>query len=155
MLSFRNDIYCSVTQSCLTLAIQWNAACQASLSFIMSQSLLKFMSIESVMPSNQLILCCPLLLLPLLTEMILPTFRFQPYDLIFTCPWRIYLTSLWQRPLVAICYCLNVCVHHQLNGMSLWWTGRPGRLQSMGSQRVGYDWVTKLNWIYIYHLFFS
>ena len=38
------------------------AACQASLSFIISQSLLKFMSIESVMPSNHLILCCPLLL---------------------------------------------------------------------------------------------
>ena len=29
---------------------------------------------------------------------------------------------------------------------SWWWTGRPGVLQSMGSQRVGQDWVTKLNW---------
>ena len=29
---------------------------------------------------------------------------------------------------------------------SWWWTGRPGVLQSMGSQRVGHDWVTKLNW---------
>ena len=27
-----------------------------------------------------------------------------------------------------------------------WWTGRPGVLQSMGSQRVGHDWVTELNW---------
>ena len=40
------------------------AACQASLSFTISQSLLKFMSIELVMLSNHLILCCPLLLLP-------------------------------------------------------------------------------------------
>ena len=40
------------------------AACQASLSFNVSQSLLKLMSIESVMPSNHLILCGPLLLLP-------------------------------------------------------------------------------------------
>ena len=40
------------------------AACQASLSCTISQSLLKLMSIESVMPSNHLILCCPLLLLP-------------------------------------------------------------------------------------------
>ena len=40
------------------------AACQASLSFTISQSLLKLMSIESVMPSNHLILCCPLLLPP-------------------------------------------------------------------------------------------
>ena len=42
----------------------WTAACQASLSFTISQSLLKLMSIESVMPSNQLIFCHTLLLLP-------------------------------------------------------------------------------------------
>ena len=42
----------------------WTAACQASLSFTISQSLLKLMSTESVMPSNHLILCRPLLLLP-------------------------------------------------------------------------------------------
>ena len=42
----------------------WNAACQASLSITNSQSLLNFMSIESVMPSSHLILCRPLLLLP-------------------------------------------------------------------------------------------
>ena len=41
----------------------WTAACHASLSFTISQSLLKLMSIELVMPSNHLILCCPLLLL--------------------------------------------------------------------------------------------
>ena len=45
-------------------ATTWIAACQASLSLTNSQSLLKLMSIESVMPSNQLILCCSLLLLP-------------------------------------------------------------------------------------------
>ena len=42
----------------------WTAACQASLSFTISLSLLKLKSIESVMPSNHLILCCLLLLLP-------------------------------------------------------------------------------------------
>jgi len=42
----------------------WTAARQASLSIANSWSLLKFMSIESVMPSNHLILCCPFLLLP-------------------------------------------------------------------------------------------
>ena len=42
----------------------WTAACQASLSIINSWSLLKLMSIESVMPSNHLILCCSLLLPP-------------------------------------------------------------------------------------------
>ena len=43
-------------------ATPWTAARQASLSITNSQSLLKLMSIESVMPSNHLILCCPLLL---------------------------------------------------------------------------------------------
>ena len=42
----------------------WTVALQASLSSITSQSLLRFMSIESVMLSNHFILCCPLLLLP-------------------------------------------------------------------------------------------
>ena len=42
----------------------WTAACQAFLSITNSQSLLKFMSIESVMPSNHLILCWPLLFPP-------------------------------------------------------------------------------------------
>ena len=44
--------------------IRWTAALQASLSIINSQSLLKLMSIELVMPSNHLMLCRPLLLLP-------------------------------------------------------------------------------------------
>ena len=42
----------------------WTAACRGSLSITISLSLLKLMSIELVMPSNHLILCCPLLLLP-------------------------------------------------------------------------------------------
>ena len=42
----------------------WAAVCQASLSFTVSQSLLKLMSTEPVMPSNHLILCSPFLLLP-------------------------------------------------------------------------------------------
>ena len=44
--------------------IPWTAAHQASLSFILSWSLLKLMSIELMMPSNHFILCCPLPLLP-------------------------------------------------------------------------------------------
>ena len=47
-------------------ATPWTAACQASLSITNSQSLLKLMSTESVMLSNHLILCCPLLLPPLI-----------------------------------------------------------------------------------------
>ena len=54
-----------VQLSCIRLFVTpWTVAHQASLSFTISWSLLKIMSIESVMPSNHLILCCPLLLLP-------------------------------------------------------------------------------------------
>ena len=48
----------------LLFATPWTIACQASLSITNSWSLLKLMFIKSVMPSNHLILCCPLLLLP-------------------------------------------------------------------------------------------
>ena len=56
-------VRCSVPKSCLFVS-PWAAAGQLSLSSTVSQSLLKLMSIESVMPSNHLILCHPLLLLP-------------------------------------------------------------------------------------------
>ena len=61
-------VFCSVQSlSCVQLFVTpWTAACQVSLSINNSQSLLKLMSIQSVMPSNHLILCCPLLLLPLI-----------------------------------------------------------------------------------------
>ena len=51
--------FISVAQSCWLFATPWTAACQASLSINSSQSLLKLLSIESVMPSNHLILCHP------------------------------------------------------------------------------------------------
>ena len=55
---------CSVAQSFWLFATPWTAARQASLSFTISRSLIRLMSIESVMPSNHLILFCPCLLLP-------------------------------------------------------------------------------------------
>ena len=55
----------SVSRSVVSNSVTpWTAACQTSLSITNSQSLLKLMSIESVMPSNHLILCRPLLLPP-------------------------------------------------------------------------------------------
>ena len=55
---------CSVTQSSRLFVTPWTAACQASLSFTISWSLLKLISMELVMPFNHLIFCRPLLLLP-------------------------------------------------------------------------------------------
>ena len=61
-----SDRFSSVQSlSCVWLFVTpWTAALQASLSITISRSLPKLMSIESVMPSNQLIFCCPLLLPP-------------------------------------------------------------------------------------------
>ena len=59
----------SVAKLFLT-ATPWTAALQASLSFTISHSLFKLTSIESVTPSNHFILCCPLLLLPLIFPII-------------------------------------------------------------------------------------
>ena len=66
-LVFYNDIQDVIQFGCSFMsdsATPWTAARQASLSITNSQSLLKLMSIESVMPSNHLFLCPPLLLLP-------------------------------------------------------------------------------------------
>ena len=46
-----------------------------------------------------------------------------------------------------------------VNSGGQWWTGRPGMLQFMGSQRVGHDWATELNWteyfiVYVPHLLY-
>ena len=103
------------------------AAHQASLSFTISWSLLKLMSIESVTPSNSLVLCPSLLLLP----SIFPSIRVclqcrKPrFD-----PWagKIARRRAWQHPPVFV------------PGESPW-IEETGKLQSMGSQRVGHNWV--------------
>ena len=73
--------------SCVRLfATPGNAAIQASLSFTISQSLLKLMSIELVMPSNYLILCRPFLLLP----SIFPSIRVFSDELVLCIRWPKY-----------------------------------------------------------------
>ena len=64
----------------------WTAARQASLSITNSQSLFKLMSIESVMPSNHLILCCPLLLPP----SIFPSIRALSNESVLQIRWPEY-----------------------------------------------------------------
>ena len=67
-------------------AIPWTAARQASLSITNSKNLLKLMSIESMMPSNHLIFCCPLLLLP----SILTSIRVFPNEPVLCIRWPKY-----------------------------------------------------------------
>ena len=65
---------------------QWTAAHQASLSFTVSRSLLKLMSVDLVMPSSHLILCCPFLLLP----SVFPSVRVFSIELALHIRWPKY-----------------------------------------------------------------
>ena len=81
--------FSSVQFSCCVMsdsATPWTAAHQTSLSITNSWSFLKLMSIELVMPSNHLILCCPLFLLP----SILPSIRVFPNESVLCIRWPNY-----------------------------------------------------------------
>ena len=89
LLVLINNIHFSSVQSLSHVWLfvtPWTSACQASLSITNSQSLLKSMSIESVMPSNHIILCCPLLLLP----SIFPSIRVFSNELALHIRWPKY-----------------------------------------------------------------
>ena len=91
LLSTQGDILCShlvVSDS----STPWTAACQASLSFTIPQSLLKFMSVELMILFNHLILCCTLLLLP----SIFPSIRVFSNELALRIKWPNY----WSLSLV-------------------------------------------------------
>ena len=88
-ISYITHVYVLVVQSlsCVQLfATSRTTAHQASLSFTISWSLLKLVSIELVMPSNHLFLCCPLLLLP----SIFPSIRVFSNEPVFHIRWPKY-----------------------------------------------------------------
>ena len=98
-------LYCSLCQENALSSVQllshvWlfaapqTAACQASLSITNTQSLLKLMSIESVMPSNHLILCCPLLLPP----SIFPSIRVLFNESVLCIRWPKYWSFSFSPP---------------------------------------------------------
>ena len=80
-----------VVQSLSHSATPWTTACQAFLSYTISQNLLKLMSVESVMPSNHLILCCPLLLLP----SIFPSIRVFSSESVLHIRWPKYWSFIF------------------------------------------------------------
>ena len=93
--------------SCVRLfATPWTSACQASLSVTNSHSLLKLKSIQSVMPSNHLILCRPLLSLPSIFPSITVFPRESALPIRVPKDWRAVssgegdhlLSFLWKRP---------------------------------------------------------
>ena len=87
-LGLKYRIFCSVQSLSRVqlFATPWTAVCQASLSITNSQSLPKLMSIESVMPSNHLILCHPLLLLP----SVFPSIRVFSNESVLCIRWPKY-----------------------------------------------------------------
>ena len=106
-------------------ATPWTAACQASLSITNSRSLLKLMSIELVMPSNHLILCCPLLLLP----SIFPSIRvFSKFSF-----WSQFFTSGSQS--VGISASASILPMNIYDWFPLWLAGSIS-LQSKGLSRM-------------------
>ena len=165
-----NHQFSSVAQTCPTLCDPMDSAGQASLSITNSQSWLTFMSIESVMPSNHLILCC-LLILP----SIFPSSRVFSNESVLHIRWPKYwsfsispsneysgLISFridW-LDLLAVQGTLKSLLQHHSSKASIFWhalekkmathssvlawripgTGEPGGLPSMGSHRVRHDW---------------
>ena len=106
--------------SCVQLFVTlWTAAGQASLSITSSQSLPKLMSIESVMPSNHLILCCPLLLLP----SIFPSIRVFSNESALCIRWPKY----WS-------FSINISPSNEYSGLISFRTD--WSLQSKGLTRV-------------------
>ena len=101
-------------------ATQWTEASRASLSITNSQSLLKLMSIKSVMPSNHLILCCPLLL----PSSIFPSLRVFSNESVLCNRWPKY----WS-------FSFNISPVNTQDWSPLGWTGWIS-LQSKGLSRV-------------------
>ena len=130
----------------------WTAARQASLSITNSWGLLKLISIESVMPSNHLILCHPLLLpsvFPSITFQLKFTFDSIIYfsrllaQMVKSLPtmWETWVWSLSQEdPLEK-----EMATHSNILAWEIPWMEEPGGLQCLGSQRVGHDWETSLS----------
>ena len=76
----------SVVSDSLHFATTWTAVCQASLSFTISWNLVKLTSVEPVMPSNHLIICWPVLLLP----SIFPSIRVFSNESVLHIRWPKY-----------------------------------------------------------------
>ena len=120
----------------------WTAAHQASLSFTIFQSLLKLMSIESMMPSNHLILCHPLLLLP----SIFPSIRVFLMSQFFASSGQSVRASASVLPMnIQDGFPLGLTGLISLLSKGLW---RVFSSMSIESNRAMWIWLNILNWIF-------
>ena len=163
-LPFCVSQFSSVAQSYPTLCDPMDCSTPGSLSITNSQSLLKLMSIELVMPSNHLILCGPLLLFPSpfpsigvfsngsVLHIRWPSHQYWSSSFSIS-PFNEYSGLISFRmdllDLLAVQGTLKRLLQHHSSKASIiqcstlaWkipWTEEPGRLQSMGLLRVGHD----------------
>ena len=120
-------LFSSVSQSCPFFATPWITACQASLSITNSQNLLKLMYIETVMPSNHLILCRTLLLPP----SVFPSIRVFSNESVLCIRWpKFQLQSF-----IGVSASTSVLPMNTQDWSPLEWTGWIS-LQSKGLSRV-------------------
>ena len=121
LIKYTSFIFVQLLSHVQLFATPWTAAHQASLSFAVSQSLLKLMSFESVMPSNHLIFYCPLLLL----LSIFPSIRVFSNESVLSIRWPKY----WS-------FSFSISPSNEYSGLfPLEWTGWIS-LQSKGLSRV-------------------
>ena len=128
----------------------WNAARQASLSITYSQSLYKLMSIESVMPSNCLILCHHLLCPP----SIFPSIRGFSNESVLHIKWPKYWSysfSIYHMHTISIYQEKAMAPYSSTLAWKIPWMEEPGGLLSMGSLTVGHDWATSLSLFTVMH----
>ena len=138
----------------------WTAACQDSLSITNFWSLLKHMSIDSMMTSNHLIFCRPLLLLP----SIFPSIRVFSNESVLRIRWPKYwsfsfsiVPSRWLSGKEFACQCWRcgdwsltqedrlkkkMATHSSIPVWIIPWTEEPGRLQSWRHKQSGHGWVS-------------
>ena len=151
----QGKVYCSVAQWCLTLCGPMDCSTPGFHVFLYLFESLKFMSIESVMPSNHLILCCPLLLLP----SIFPSIRVFSSESPLHIRWPKYwsfsfsispsseysgVTSFKGKVRVPFTFHFHaldkkMATHSSVLAWRIPGMGEPGGLPSMGSHRVGHD----------------
>ena len=109
---------CSVAKPCPTLCDPVDCSMPGSLSSTISKSLLRFISIESVMPSSHLILCHPLLLLP----SIFPSIRVFSNELTLLMRW----TKYWS-------FSFNISASNEHSGLISFWMDWLDRLAVQGT----------------------
>ena len=147
-MSYTSTVQFSTIQSLSPVRLfvtSWTAACQASLSITNSQSLLKLMSTESVMPSNHLILCRPLLLLP----SIFPSIRVFSNESVLCIRWPKYWSFSFN---ISASYEYSGLISFRMDWLDLLTAKRLSRVFSNTTVKKHQCFGTQLSSQYNFHI---